>query len=114
MTVGELSLDVDAAFFKDTMEMGLGMVLRDDHGDFIVGRSLVLPGCYAVDVSEAYGVYEALSWIKHLGVHSVVIEMDAKLVFDALKGSTSSRSVFGNVIASCKIIFNSLSDVSIS
>ncbi|KAL8476020.1 hypothetical protein ACS0TY_028620 [Phlomoides rotata] len=55
--------------------------------------SMIVSGLYAVDVD--FGILEALSWIKQLGVERVVIEMDSKLVFDALKGLERVRSVFG-------------------
>ncbi|KAL8492154.1 hypothetical protein ACS0TY_023692 [Phlomoides rotata] len=105
---GLVKLNVDATFFKDTFEMGLGFVIRDWLGEFIIGRSLILPGYYTADVGEAYGVYEALSWIKMLNMDNVVIEMDAKLVFDALKGSSRERKgdISVNALAVCDIHMN--------
>ncbi|KAL8481976.1 hypothetical protein ACS0TY_028212 [Phlomoides rotata] len=47
-----------------------------------------------------------------LDMENVVIEMDAKLVFDALKGSSRSSLIFGDVIESCNIILGSLRNVS--
>ncbi|KAL8518457.1 hypothetical protein ACS0TY_009727 [Phlomoides rotata] len=69
---------------KDSLQMGINMVLRDDNGEFIACKSLVIPGVYAVGLGEAIGVYEALSWIKGLGMERVVVEMDAKLVFEGM------------------------------
>ncbi|KAL8513625.1 hypothetical protein ACS0TY_012926 [Phlomoides rotata] len=82
------------------------MVLRNEFGEVCVCRCSLVEGLYAVDVGEAFGVLEALSWIKRLDVGRVVIEMDSKLVFDALTNPARDRSVFGDVIESCKILSN--------
>ncbi|KAL8463261.1 hypothetical protein ACS0TY_034052 [Phlomoides rotata] len=88
--------------------MRIGMVLLDDNEEFIACKSFVILGVYAVELGEAIGVYEALSWIKGLGMERVVVKMDAKLVFDGVTGVPESRSIFGNVIETCKILMNSL------
>lgn len=38
---GVLKINVDAAFFQETNELGLGMVMRDEEGRFVVARSIV-------------------------------------------------------------------------
>ncbi|KAL8476481.1 hypothetical protein ACS0TY_028954 [Phlomoides rotata] len=43
---GWAKINVDAAVFSETNEIGLGMVVRDDLGRFVVGRSVVFPGMY--------------------------------------------------------------------
>ncbi|KAL8530306.1 hypothetical protein ACS0TY_007369 [Phlomoides rotata] len=58
---GKVKIIVDAAFFEDNLEMGIGMVLHDDKGSFIACRCLTMPSIYAVELGEAFGVYEALS-----------------------------------------------------
>ncbi|KAL8534131.1 hypothetical protein ACS0TY_010223 [Phlomoides rotata] len=70
---GMLKLNVDTTFFEDTLQMGFGMVLRNDRGEFCACRSKVVGGLYDVEVGEAFGVLEALSWIKNIGVGRVVV-----------------------------------------
>ncbi|KAL8522420.1 hypothetical protein ACS0TY_012532 [Phlomoides rotata] len=45
-------------------------VLCNDGGDFVAARSLTIAGCLSVDVGEAMGFLEALSWLKELGCDS--------------------------------------------
>lgn len=61
---GGLKLNVDAVFFVDSNQAGLGMVLRDGYGGFILARTVVKPGCQEVEVGEIMGFYEALSWLR--------------------------------------------------
>lgn len=52
---------------------------------FTSPRRWVLEWLLEMDEGEAMWVFEALSWIKDLGFQRVIIEMDAKLVFDVLQ-----------------------------
>lgn len=103
-TVGKLKCNVDAAFFEDTNQTGIGMVLRDDVGHFILARTMVFHGRLEVDVGEVMGFFEALSWLQTLNLGSVVIEGDSKIVVDALKSSNTLDSIFGDYVNACKVI----------
>ncbi|KAL8488906.1 hypothetical protein ACS0TY_024994 [Phlomoides rotata] len=89
--------------------MGIKMVLHDDKGSFIACRCLTLSGIYAVELGEAFRVYEVLSWIKNIGLMNIVVEMDAKMVFGELACPSKSRSVLGNVIDSCNLMLGNFS-----
>lgn len=58
---GTWKLNVDAAFFDDTNQMGIGMVVCNELGNFVVAKSIVVQGWVEVDVGDAMGFYEALS-----------------------------------------------------
>ncbi|KAL8489170.1 hypothetical protein ACS0TY_025170 [Phlomoides rotata] len=93
--MGYLKLNVDGAFYTDTREMGFGLVSHSAR-------------LYSSDEGEAIGLFEALNWIKDLGLKDVVIEMDAKLVVDAFNVvHGDSISVFEDIIDACKCIFKS-------
>ncbi|KAL8541421.1 hypothetical protein ACS0TY_002621 [Phlomoides rotata] len=75
--MGKWKLNVDAAFFQETQQTGVGMVLRNEQGDFIVERSVVIMGCVDVDVGENLGFYEALLWLIGTEIESIIVEGDA-------------------------------------
>lgn len=50
---GEVKINVDASFCKDSFQTGLGMIIRDDTGMFVAGRTLWKPGLMTVDEGEA-------------------------------------------------------------
>ncbi|KAL8548845.1 hypothetical protein ACS0TY_007928 [Phlomoides rotata] len=85
------------------------MILHDDSGYFISCRSSVFPGVYRVELGEATELLEALSWIKQLGLEKVKIEMDAKMVVDALCSSDVAISIFHDFIKACKREMSSIS-----
>ena len=60
------------------------------------------------------GVREALSWIKHENILNVIVEMNAKLVYDALSTSPISKSPFGMMIKDYKEMATSLGNVKFS
>ncbi|KAL8500700.1 hypothetical protein ACS0TY_020329 [Phlomoides rotata] len=47
---------------KINVDAGVGMVVRDEEGGFLMGRSLVSQGLMEVDEGEAWGVLEVMSW----------------------------------------------------
>ncbi|KAL8459186.1 hypothetical protein ACS0TY_036598 [Phlomoides rotata] len=100
---GSLKLNIDAAFFVDTLEMGIGLTLWDHNGGHVYSRTMSLSGLYALDEGEDIALFEALTWVTELDLRSVKIEMDAKLVVDAFNSSRlDSISVFGDIIEACK------------
>lgn len=88
--------------------MGLGMVLRDDTGKFVVGRMVILPGCTDVDVREAMWFAETLSWAREMGLSNIVVQGDSKVIIDTIHSSHHMESAFEdfvqasrNILASC-------------
>lgn len=59
-----VKITVDAAVFKDQAKYGVGMLVRDDEGEIIQGRSELFQGEVRSDYAEAMAVKEALSWVK--------------------------------------------------
>lgn len=87
--------------------MGVGMVIRDEGGNHILGRTLLVAASAGVTEGEALGFFEALSWIKDLGLEKVVIEGDAKVVVDAINSHHTYNTVFGDYVdASRNILVN--------
>ncbi|KAL8477087.1 hypothetical protein ACS0TY_029410 [Phlomoides rotata] len=105
-SAGSHKVNMDAAFFRDSMQTGIGMVLRDDRGEFIAAKTVVYHSILDVDIGEAMGFMEALSWVKDLGLQNVVIEGDAKIVVDAINLKTEGVSAFHDVISICHKLFS--------
>ncbi|KAL8500237.1 hypothetical protein ACS0TY_020006 [Phlomoides rotata] len=100
---GPLKLNVDAAFFADSLEMWIGLTLWDCNGSHVYNRTLALPGLYASDEGEAIGLFVVFTWVVELDLRNVLIEMDAKLVVDAFNAPClDSISVFGDIIEAYK------------
>lgn len=111
--LGYLKVNIDAAFFEDSNHIGLGMVIRDSNGSFVVGRTLILDGCVDVDVSETMGFLEVLSWVKNLGLQNLIVGGDSKCTVDAIAGSRASIYSFGDIVSQYRVLLSELCNVSI-
>ncbi|KAL8547905.1 hypothetical protein ACS0TY_007278 [Phlomoides rotata] len=105
--------NVNGVFFSDSLQTGVGMVLHDDQGEFVVYKTLVVDAFYD-DEGEALGLFEALSWIRSLGLERIIVELDAKNVSDAMLSNRSLNSMFGDFISSYKLLIGSPQDIKIN
>ncbi|XP_057775034.1 uncharacterized protein LOC130994015 [Salvia miltiorrhiza] len=110
---GAIQCNVDVAFFAEDKTMGLGMVVRNHHGEFVVGRSIILPGCRSVEEGELIGIKEALSWIKELGFLKGVLESDCKRACDAIGSTERSISELGVLASLCRAKLVLVPDLSV-
>ncbi|KAK6144752.1 hypothetical protein DH2020_021572 [Rehmannia glutinosa] len=108
-----MKCNVDAAISQQRKLRGIGMILRNDQGDFVVARTIYFPGIYAVREAEAIGVREALSWIHGLGIRQVVLETDAKYVVDSLITQETGISEYDSIIQECCGFLQSEPEVSV-
>ncbi|KAL8477265.1 hypothetical protein ACS0TY_029526 [Phlomoides rotata] len=100
-------MNVDAAFFENTSQIGFGVIIHDEYRGFVIGQSMVSSGIFRVGIGEAMGFMEALSWVRLLGFQRVKIELNAKLVVDALNNSARADTVFDDIIQICTTEFSS-------
>ena len=105
---------MDAALFSAKGLVGVGCVLRDSTGSFIAAKATTINLQVQPREAKAMRVREALSWIKHDNRLNIIVEMDAKLVYDALYTSPISNSPFGMIIEDGKKIVESLGNVTFS
>ncbi|XP_019199772.1 PREDICTED: uncharacterized protein LOC109193373 [Ipomoea nil] len=71
-----LKVNVNAATDQINIKIGLGFVLRDSLGAFVVARILPVFNLYNPNEAEAIGVREALKWLKALQYDNIHVEMD--------------------------------------
>ncbi|KAK6120766.1 hypothetical protein DH2020_045494 [Rehmannia glutinosa] len=93
--------NIDASICRSSKQTGIGMVVRDDMGVFVVARCITFQGCYQIKEAEAIGVREALSWITNLGLKKVSFETDAKIVVDGLYSAVGG-SEFDVILSECR------------
>ncbi|XP_057791307.1 uncharacterized protein LOC131008445 [Salvia miltiorrhiza] len=96
---GWVRYGVDAAFFGNDNSMGIGIVIRNHMGEFVVGKTMKVVGRRDVVEGELMGVKEALSWLKSLGYLQGWVECDSKVACDAISknlGIINERGVLAN------------------
>lgn len=100
---GWSKVNVDASYHVGATHIGAGCIIRDDQGRFIRARAARVRGGVSVREAEALSFKEALTWTKHWGNRRCIFELDAKLVVNAVNG-TSKNSIFHGIIDECKEI----------
>ena len=101
---GWQKVNVDASVYEGSSSFKIGMVLRDDRGNFNAGIQSCMAGVVTSMEAEAIAVHEALCWIVSMGLRSVVIECDALAVVNALQKGTVFFSEVGSILDSCRHI----------
>lgn len=86
------------------------MLVRDHHGIFLAAMSC-WQCCSILEpaLAKVISCREALSWIKELGFHSVVVESNSLVVFGAINHSWIDSFMFGMIIAYCLSIVKEIS-----
>lgn len=105
--------NVDAAFFLQANDMGLGIIVWDDKGNVLVYHSSVIPGCASIREGEALGLLDAIPWVWTLGFSKIIFELGAKVVVKAVQSSCLNISEFGSLIQRCREILHLESNFSI-
>ena len=109
-----LKVNFDGAVFKETEEAGLGVVIRDSHGQVLasLAEKIKLPSCS--DEVEALAAVRAIILAMDLNLPSFIVEGDSEVVISALRSEEDSFSSFGHLISSIKHFLVSCNCVSFS
>ena len=100
-------------FFSKATKYSFAGIVRDHEGNLVEAFSVCRVGSVSLELGEAMGVREALSWIKKRSWQQVEVETDSLLVVQVLMSSMSMVSYFGVVIDDCKALWKDLVSVSI-
>ncbi|KAM6547829.1 hypothetical protein CsatB_019505 [Cannabis sativa] len=110
----KIKVNVEGAIFQSTGSYGVGIVARDSNGQLIEASTILRVGNVQSTTVEAFGIKEALSWIKGKQWSNVVVETDSLVSVQALSSSVFMPSVFGLLISDCKRLLDCLCDVSVT
>ncbi|RVW31876.1 Transposon TX1 uncharacterized 149 kDa protein [Vitis vinifera] len=88
---GMLKCNVDAVIFSEHQTIGLGVILRNEFGSVVGCYSKVVNGVSSPKKAEALGLREAARWLLELRVSNVIVELDAKGVYDSFYSKALDR-----------------------
>lgn len=108
--LGWYKVNVDAAVHVGHPEFRVGMILRNDKGEFIDGMLRSFNDEVSVLEAEAMELYEALLWLRELEVRQVIVECDSLLVVNAVLKNITYMSEVGTVFEDCRAILRQRSD----
>ncbi|RVW83501.1 hypothetical protein CK203_064945 [Vitis vinifera] len=93
---GWININVDGAVFLD--KDAIGAVFRDHQGRFMGGFAKPFPHQTLLEVVEALGVREVLSWIHERSRSRIVVETDCLLVVQAIQHKSCPNMSFGFIM----------------
>ena len=92
---GFLKCKIDAAVNTQGQSIKVWMVLRNEYGDVVACQSKYVRGILPPNEAEGIALREAILWLNRLHVTEVIIEMDAKQVYEAVLSLVHGRYEFG-------------------
>ncbi|XP_026398857.1 uncharacterized protein LOC113294693 [Papaver somniferum] len=87
----QFKLNIDAAWSSIDLPTGFSLILRNDAGDFEIGRA----GSFTASTpeeAEAIGLLQGAYWAVEKGLSNFTVEGDCKNLFDYLNGKDSQIS----------------------
>lgn len=97
--IGWHKLNIDASIQERQSGFQVGMILRNERGDFVSGMTKVISGFASTIEAEATGVWKALSWIQTSGLQQIYVETDSLLVANALRHDVAYQLEVGTVLS---------------
>ena len=82
--------------------MGMGVVIRNNNGEFYAAKSSFISGCLDPTVAEALAAVHAINFNKELGIQRLQLEGDAKNVVNAIISREENWSRMGHIIDDAK------------
>jgi ribonuclease HI len=108
---GMVVINVDAALFKDTARMGVGVVIRDHRGEFLSACSQVLDEVTSPEIAEALAIRCAITLARDDGFDRIILLSDCLSVVQRIDSPLRDRSLVGVVVEDIKTLASSMSSV---
>jgi hypothetical protein len=110
---GRWKINWDAAIDKQTLKIGIGIVIRDFDGSVVVARAKFLPYIIDPPTAEAVAAWYAVSLGREVRGVSIILEDDSLEVVSALRKKDSGNRVFGHLLDDTKACFSHFSSVDV-
>jgi len=88
----------DASLLVKERHIGIGIVARDEHGNFLGARAITKKVVTTPNVAEAMAALEAILFCKQAGFFNVLLEGDAKQVVNDVNHGSLNLSTAGHFI----------------
>ena len=92
------NVNVDGAVFKEQKEAGVGVVIWDHVGNFIVGLSKKFRCPLGAIEVEAKAFESGLEFAKDMGIQDFVLEGDSLNIVHAMSGNSHAASTIAALI----------------
>ena len=103
---GFYKCNIDASTPEQGNNVGMGMILRDSSGQFLIAQKIHHEGSFSVKEAEGMALKEVLSRVLTLSLQNVQFETDSKSVVDSLQHDVEDRTEYGAIIKDCRALIS--------
>ena len=101
---GWFKANVDGAIFKETNEVGIGVVVHDNQGWVLAALTEKVDGAQDAEVIEALAIRRAIRFAIETRFNCVIIESDSLLVVKPIQDTAKPTCHIGNIIDDMKLL----------
>ena len=109
-----LKVNFDGAVFREENHAGEGVIIRDWNGQVVASMAETFPLPSSVTAMEVVAATKALRFAKELGLLSVVLKGDSKIIVDALASENPSLTEYRHLIDEAKELANDFTYIEFS
>jgi ribonuclease HI len=109
---GTVCVNVDAALFASSRQMGIGVVIRNHRGDCLTACSELHNEVTAPEIAEALACRRAVSLAVEEGFDKIIVVSDCLSLIHRLQSLELDRSMVGLVVQDIKHICTCFAEVS--
>ena len=108
--VGWMKLNTDGSVCGSVGVAGCGGVIRDDCGNWILGfnRRIGITNSFC---AELWGLREGLIMCCNLNISSIIVELDAKAVIEALRNDQYVNNIIYPILDDCRLLSSRFSRI---
>ena len=108
---GQYKVNVDGALFAVENTAGLGVVIKDEHGQVIVSLFERIPLPSTVIEVEALAARRGMELAVETGFRNIVLESDSQILITALREDFYSLASFGHLVKDIQFTATYLSSI---
>ena len=106
-------MNTDGSVIKSSGVAGCGGVVRDEEGSWIVGFTR-RNGVTTSFEAELWGLRDGLMLCSNLDISSLVVEIDAKAIVDALQNADYANNAISPILDDCRLLMTRFSRLQVN
>lgn len=103
---GRYKCNIDATFSAQYNRTGIGMCLRDEHGAFVLAKTMSFSPMFPVATGEVTCLLQVMQWIHDIQFDNVDFVVDSKTTVDAFHSRQTDVMEFSHIITACRDLFS--------
>ncbi|KAM5569439.1 hypothetical protein ABKV19_016788 [Rosa sericea] len=111
--IGCVKLNIDGAFMLASGSGGIGMVLRDNTGQFLAAKGRPVMGLMSAEHAELLACKEALEFILERSLQPAIVETDSLVIKQQLSHAGVNLSRLGRIYEDLGVLLETLPNVTI-